>query len=193
MGTPIEGFFDEADIVVEAMASAFAVAQGALTKTPIPSPRLGPVEESTQTKRVGESVPTLAEIPTPQKGVTLAGASQTRSASPATPFIISASDPLVTLSHAMKYGTSLVVTPSSIPRSATHGTTTYLSFDKGSKETIEDSKDELVMRKRVFYSNKDGEHEIEAMGMCFLSLKDLFFSFYHFLVLNSNCSVPQFS
>ena len=47
------------------------------------------------------------------------GASHTRSASPTTPLVISASDPFVTLSQAMKDGSLLVVTPSSIPSSAT--------------------------------------------------------------------------
>ena len=55
MGTPMEGFFDEANIVTEVIASTSAVAQGAPAKAPIPSPRPGPVKESAQTERVGES------------------------------------------------------------------------------------------------------------------------------------------
>ena len=49
----------------------------------------------------------------------LTGASQTGSTSPTTSFVISTSDPFVALSQAMKDGSSLVVTPSSIPSSAT--------------------------------------------------------------------------
>ena len=46
IGTPIEGFFDGADVVAQAMASAALVAaQGVLAKTPIPSIELGPVDK----------------------------------------------------------------------------------------------------------------------------------------------------
>ena len=64
MGTPIEGFFDGTDIMAEAMASTPAVAQGAPAETSIPSPKPGPVEESAQTKRVGEFTSILAEAST---------------------------------------------------------------------------------------------------------------------------------
>ena len=98
MGTPMKGFFDRVDIMSETIATASTTAQGAPVETPIPSPKPGPIEESTQTERVGESIPILAEIPTPQKGLTPTGASQTGSASPTTPHVISASDPFVALS-----------------------------------------------------------------------------------------------
>ena len=65
MGTPIEGFFDGAGIMVEAMASASTTVQEAPTDAPIPSPRLGPIEESAQTERVGEFVPIPVETPIP--------------------------------------------------------------------------------------------------------------------------------
>lgn len=42
----MEGFFDRADIMVKAMASAFVVVQRALAETPIPSPKPSPVKES---------------------------------------------------------------------------------------------------------------------------------------------------
>ena len=47
MGMPIEGFFNVADIVVEAMASAFVVEQGAPVKVSIHPPKPILVEEST--------------------------------------------------------------------------------------------------------------------------------------------------
>ena len=47
--------------------------------------------------------------------------SQTESTSPTTPFVISASDPFVALSQAVKDGSSLFVTPSSILSSAGPG------------------------------------------------------------------------
>ena len=64
MGTPLEGFFDEADIMVEAMAFAFVAAQGAPTNASIPSPRPGPIEENAQAEKVGKFAPIPAETPT---------------------------------------------------------------------------------------------------------------------------------
>ena len=87
----MEGFFDRADTIAEAMASAFAAtAQGAPAKTLIPLFELISVEESTQVEKfvTGESPLIPAEIPTPQKGVTPAEASQIESISPATPLVI---------------------------------------------------------------------------------------------------------
>ena len=96
-----------------------------------------------------------------QKGATPMGASHTRSASPTTPLVISASDPFVTLSQAMKDGSLLVVTPSSIPSSATQGPDANLSSDEGFKKVLEDSEDKLIMKKRVSDSDEDdgGEHK----------------------------------
>ena len=72
----------------------------------------------------------------------------------------------------MKDGSSLVVTPSSIPSFATHGPNVDLSFDEGSKKVLEDSKDEPTMKKRVSDSDKKGsdKHETEAMGMYLFAL-----------------------
>ena len=49
IGTPMEGFFDGADVMVEAMASASVVAQGVSAKALIPSHEPSPIEESAQT------------------------------------------------------------------------------------------------------------------------------------------------
>ena len=76
---------------------------------------------------------------------------------------------------------SSVVTPSSIPSSATQKPNADLSSNEGSKEVLEDSEDEPIMRTRVSDSNEDdggGEHETKAMGMCLLSLTDLLFLFF---------------
>ena len=62
-------------IVAKAMAFASTVAQGAPVEALIPSPKLGPVEESTQTERVGEYVPIPDKIPNPHKGTIPAGTS----------------------------------------------------------------------------------------------------------------------
>ena len=45
LGTPMEGFFDGAEVVTKAMAFPFAAAQGIHTKTPIPSTEPSPIEE----------------------------------------------------------------------------------------------------------------------------------------------------
>ena len=180
MGMPMKGFCDEADIVAEAMAFTSTAAQGAPAEAPIPPPKLVPIEESTQTEKVGEFVPIPAKIPTPQKEVTPTGASQTGSASPITPPVISTNDPFIALSQAVKNGSSLVVTPSSIPNSTTQWLDADLSSNEGFKEVLEDSKDELVIRVRVYESDEDGggEQETEAIGMCLLSLANLLFPFF---------------
>ena len=107
MGMLVEGFFDGVDVVAEVMASASTAAQGGPTEAPIPPHKPVPTKGSTQ-----------ATIPTPQKEVTPTYASRTGSASLATPSIISASDPFVALSQAVKDGFSLVVTHS-LPSSDT--------------------------------------------------------------------------
>ena len=71
---------------------------------------------------------------------------QTEAASPITPFVISTSDPFAVLSQAVKDGSSLVVTPSSIPSSATRGPDVDLSSE-GSKDILEDLDDEPVSKK----------------------------------------------
>lgn len=89
----------------------------------------------------------------------------------------------------MKDGSSLVVTPSSIPSSATQGTDADLSFDEGSKEILEDFEDELVLKTRVSNSDKDndsGEQEVEAIGMCLSSLLNVLFLLFLSSVNPSN-------
>ena len=57
-----------------------------------------------------------------------------------------------------------MVTPSSIPSSATRRSDADLSSNKGSKEILEGSKDEPVMRTKVSDSDEDNgsdEHETE--------------------------------
>lgn len=78
----------------------------------------------------------------------------------------------------MKDGSLLLVTPSSIPSSATQRPDANLSFDEGLDEVLEDSKDEPVIKTIIFYSDEDnngGEQEVEAMGMCISSLVNLLF------------------
>ena len=85
----------------------------------------------------------------------------------------------------MKDGSSLVVTPSSIPNFVTRGPDTDLSSDEGSKKVFEDSDDEPVVKTWVSDSNvasDDDEQEAKAMGMYPLPLLSLLLlSSYHFL------------
>ena len=113
--------------------------------------------------------------------------SQTESASPSTPLIISTSDPFVAVSQAVKDGYSLVVTPSSIPSSTTRGPNEDLSSDEGSEEVLEDFDDKPTMKKRISDSDeKDcGEHETKVIGTYSLHLLGFLshpFSSFFFLI-----------
>ena len=67
----------------------------------------------------------------------------------------------------MKDGSSLVVTSSSIPSSATHGLDVDLSSE-GSKDVLEDPDDEPAIKKRIsdFDEEESVDFETEFMGMC---------------------------
>ena len=67
----------------------------------------------------------------------------------------------------MKDGSSLVVTPSSIPSFATRGPNADLS-SKGSKDVLEDPDDEPTMKKKIsdFDEEENVDPETEFMGMC---------------------------
>ena len=59
----------------------------------------------------------------------------------------------------------MVVTPSSIPSSATRGLDANLSSE-GFEEVLEDSDDEPTMKKKISDFNEEGgDHKAEAMGM----------------------------
>ena len=86
-----------------------------------------------------------------------------------TPLVISTGDPFAALSQAVKDGSSLVVTSSSIPISATHGPNAALSSEEF-EDILEDPEDEPVLGWRI----SEFEEE-EFMGMCYLSSLFLFF------------------
>ena len=75
----------------------------------------------------------LSRLLLPHKEVIPLTASQTEIASPTTPLIILTGDPFTALSQAVKDGYSLVVTPLSIPSSATCRLDADLSSNEGSK------------------------------------------------------------
>ena len=69
----------------------------------------------------------------------------------------------------MKDGSSLVVTPSSIPISATRGPDADLSSEE-SEDILEDTDDELILGRRISESEEE-----EFMDKCFLSSALFFF------------------
>ena len=74
----------------------------------------------------------------------------------------------------------MVVTPSSIPTSATQGPEVNSSPYEGSKAILEDYNDKLIMKTRVSDSNEatDDEHRMEAIGTYFpISVVSSFSSF----------------
>ena len=165
IGVPMEGLFDGADIAF-ATPTTLATAHGVPTEAPIPPSESVPKEEDTYTERVSETTSIPARTLISPEGVILAAA-QTEATSPVLPFVISTSDPFATLSQAVKNGSSLVVTPSSIPSSGTCGPNANLSFEE-SEDILEDPEDEPVLKKRIFDSDEEESAPLktEFMGMC---------------------------
>ena len=173
----MEDFFDRADVVFATPAPSVA-AHRIPAKAPIPSSELVPRKESTYIEKVSETTPIFAKTPTPQEEV-IPAAVQTETASLILSLVISTSDPFVALSQAVKDGSSLVVTPCSIPSSATHGPDADLSFEE-SKDILEDPEDKPVLKKRNFDFNEEerASPKIEFVGI-FVSF---FFFFYNFFL-----------
>ena len=164
MGVPMEGFFDGAEAVL-ATPTPSTTAHKTPAKTPTPSAEPVP-REGTHVEGVGETAPLPVERPTPSKGAIPPTAVQTKTTSPVLLLVISTSDPFAAISKATKGGASLVVTPSSIPGSATHGPDSDLSSE-GSDDVFEDPNDAPVLKKRIFDSDEEGSAspEPDFMGM----------------------------
>ena len=180
IGVPMEGFFDGVDVAFTTPTPS-ASAHGVPTEAPIPHSDPVPREEGAHTERVSETTPIHAKTPAFPEGV-IPVAVQTEATSPILPLVISTSDPFTALSQAVKDGSSLVVTPSSIPSFTTRGPDADLS-SKESEDILEDPEDELVLKKRVSDSNEEEStpFKTEFMGMCFFVsfLLFLFFIFYY--------------
>ena len=144
MDAPMGGFFDGVDVVFATLASS-AAALGVPTKVITLPTKLIPIYEGTHTEKVSEATLVPTETLTSREVATPAVTVQTEAASPITPLVISTSDPFAVLSQAVKDGSSLVVTPSSIPNSATRGPDVDLSSE-GSKDVLEDLDDEPVSK-----------------------------------------------
>ena len=142
--------------------------------------------EGTYTGKVSEAIPVPAETLTPHEVATPPATIQTEAASLVTPLIIFTSDPFAILSQAVKDGSSLVVTPSSIPSSATCGPNVDLSSE-GSKDVLGDPDDDPILKKRIFdFDNEESVPlEAEVMGMCLST-------FLLFFFLPSSFSPPLF-
>ena len=163
MGVPMEGLFDGAEAVL--MTPAPPAAHKAPAKTPTPFAEPVP-REGTHVEGVGETTPLLAERLSPSKGAIPPTVVQTKTTSPVLPLVISTSDPFADISQAAKGSASLVVTPSSIPGSATRGPDPDLSSE-GSDDLFEDPDDAPVLKKTIFDSDEEGSASLEPdfMGM----------------------------
>ena len=166
IGVPMEGFFDGTDVAL-ATPAPFAAAHGVLVEALILPSEPIPKEEGTHTERVSETTLILAKTPISPEGVIPATA-QNEATSPILPLVISTSDPFTTLSQAVKDGSSLVVTLSSIPNSSTRGPNADLSSEE-SEDILKDPKDEPVLKKRIYDSDEEesAPFKIEFMSMCF--------------------------
>ena len=183
MGAPMGGFFYGADVAFATLApSAAAHEVPAEALTPPTEPI--PIDEGTHNGKVSEATPVPAKTLTPQEVATPPTTVQTEVASPVTPFVISTSDPFAVLSQAVKDGSSLVITTSSIPSSATRGPNVDLSSE-GSKDVLKDPDDEPVLKKRIFYFDyeESAPPKTKFMGMCLFPFPFFFLLFFAKFIL----------
>ena len=173
MGVPMEGFFDGAEAVLTMPAPP--AAHKAPTKAPTPSAEPVP-RKGTYVEGVGETTPLPAERFTPSEGAIPSAIVQTKITSPILPLVILSSDPFADISQAVKGSASLVVTPSSIPSSATRGPDLDLS-SKGSADIFEDLDDVPMLKRMISDSDEEGSasSEPDLMGMYLPSPLSFFF------------------
>ena len=176
MGVPMEGFFDRAEAVLS--TPALPAAHKAPAKTPTPSAEPVP-REGTHVEGVGETTPLPAERFAPSEGATPSAVVQTKITPSILPLVISSSDPLADISQAAKGSASLVVTPSSIPGSATRGPDLDLSL-KGSADIFEDPNDVPVLKRTISDSDEEDSASSgpDLMGMYLLSSSSFPFFFF---------------
>ena len=160
MGTPMAGSFDGGEFAAPAPPTATISPTGPV-----------PMDEGTHTGELSEAIPAPA-VTSPEKETAPLAVTETE-ATPATPLVISTGDPFAALSQAGQGVSSLVVTPSSIPASATHGSRAEVSSEE-SEEIFEDPEDEPGLGKRISESEEEDIVPSEATGMhspsCFLLL-----------------------
>ena len=177
MGTPMEGFFGGAEFATPATSAA---THGVPVETSTSPTEPVPIDEGTHTGEVSEVIAPPIETPSVQRGATPPVATQIET-TPVMSLIISTGDPFAALSQAVKDGSSLIVTPSSIPIFATRGPNADLSSEE-SEDILEDSDDDPVPGRRI----SEFEEE-EFMGLGFLSsppppfFSSPFFFFFFFV------------
>ena len=140
MGTPKEGFFSGAEFATTATS---AVMHEVPVETSTSPTEPVPMDEGTHTGEANEVTALLTETPSVQRGATPPTATQIES-TPVTPLVIFTGDPFAALSQAVKDGSSLVVTLSSIPISAICGPDATLSSEE-SEDVLEDHDDEPIL------------------------------------------------
>ena len=186
----MEGFFYGADVAFATLAPS-ATTHGVTVKAPIPSSEPIPREKGTYTERVSETTPIPAKTPISPEGV-IPAVAQAEAISPILPLVISTSDPFTALSQAVKDGSSLVLTPSSIPSYAMRGPDADLS-SKESKDILEDPEDEPVLKKRISDSDEEENASLKTkfIGMCFfVSFLPFFFLIYICIYIAPCCGLP---
>ena len=77
--------------------------------------------------------------------------------------VISSSDPFATLPQAIGCGPSLMITPSSIPSSATKMPDVERLHNEASDEVLEDSDDEPIVKTRVSDFKDSSNEEMDAV------------------------------
>ena len=143
----MEGFFGGAEFATPATSAA---THGVPVETSISPTEPIPIDKGTHTGEVSEVTPPPTETPSVQRGATPLIATQIETTL-VTPLVISTGDPFVALSQVVKDGSSLVVTPSSIPVFAIRGPDADLSFEE-SEDILKDFDDEPVLGRRIFLS-----------------------------------------
>ena len=165
------GFFGGAEFAIPATSAAM---HGAPVETSTSPTEPVPINEGTHTGEVSEVIPTLAETPSVQKGATPPAATQIETTL-VMPLVISIGDPFAALSQVVKDGSSLVVTPSSIPIFATRGPDVDLS-SKEFEDILEDPNNEPILGRRISEFEEEESASLETfMGMCFLPSLLFFF------------------
>ena len=136
----MEGFFGGVEFATPATSTA---THGVPIETSTSPTESAPINEDTHTGEVSEVTAPPVEIPSVQRGATPPAATQIET-TPVTPLVISTDYPFAALSQAVKDGSFLVVTPSSIPISATCGLDAALSSEE-SEDILKDLDDEPIL------------------------------------------------
>ena len=143
----MEGFFGGVEFATPATSTA---THGVPVETFTSPTEPVPIDEGTYTGEVSEVTAPPAETPSVQRGATPPTTTQIET-TPVTPLVISIDDPFAALSQAVKDGSSLVVTPSSIPISTTREPDADLS-SKEFEDILKDPDDDQSSLPFLYYA-----------------------------------------